>query len=64
MRVDDGKILFVRPSEAAKMLSISRSKAYELVASGELPSRKFGSSIRIPVGAIEKMARDATGADE
>jgi hypothetical protein len=30
--------LFVRPAEAAVMLSISRAKLYELLLSGELPS--------------------------
>jgi excisionase family DNA binding protein len=52
-------VLFIRPAEAAKRLSISVRKTYQLLASGELPSRRFGQSLRVPVAAIEKMARDA-----
>jgi excisionase family DNA binding protein len=48
--------LFVTPAEAAKLLRVSRSKAYELLRTGVIPSRKFGSSIRIPLRALEKMA--------
>lgn len=51
------KILFITPAEAGRRLSISRSKAYELIRRGELPARKFGASIRIPAEAIEEMAR-------
>lgn len=52
------EVLFVRPVEAARMLRLSRSKIYELIRSGEIPSRKFGTSIRVPVAAIEAMARE------
>ena len=55
--------LFVRPSEAARMLSISRSKIYELLRIGEIPSRKFGASLRIPVAALEQMARECSATD-
>lgn len=53
------KVMFARVAVAARMLSVSRRKAYELIASGELPSRRFGSSIRVPIAAIEKMAAEA-----
>lgn len=41
--------LLLRPSEAAEALSVSRSKLYELLASGELGSVRIGGSRRIPV---------------
>ena len=41
--------LLLRVGEAAQCLGISRSKCYELIASGELPSIKLGQSVRIPV---------------
>jgi excisionase family DNA binding protein len=38
--------------EAAQILSISRSKAYELLARGHLPSVRIGRSRRISARAI------------
>ena len=54
--MDDVKAIFVPPAVAAKMLGISRSKIYELLRAGVIPSRKFGVSIRIPVRSLERMA--------
>jgi excisionase family DNA binding protein len=40
--------LLLRVSEAAKRLSISRSKAYDLASRGELPGvMRVGKSIRV-----------------
>lgn len=41
--------LMLRPGEAAEAIGVGRSKVYELLASGELPSIRVGSSIRVPV---------------
>ena len=43
------------------MLSMSRSRLYELLASGAIPSVRFdnGRTLRIPRVALEKLARDA-----
>jgi len=43
--VDRPERLVVSVTEAAEMLGISRSLAYELAARGELPSRRFGGRI-------------------
>jgi excisionase family DNA binding protein len=52
--------IFLRPVEAARMLSISRSRVYELLNAGTLPGLRIeGRTWRIPRAAIEKMARDA-----
>ena len=49
--------LFVRPAEAARMLRISRAKAYALCASGDIPSTRIGKgSVRIPLEALRKLA--------
>ncbi|MGH8878622.1 MAG: helix-turn-helix domain-containing protein [Stackebrandtia sp.] len=40
--------LLLTVPEAAKALAISRSKLYELIASGELPSVRIDGSRRIP----------------
>jgi excisionase family DNA binding protein len=48
--------LFVRVPTAAEALDICRSKAYAMVASGELPSVRFGKSVRVPVSALREWA--------
>jgi excisionase family DNA binding protein len=44
--------LLLRPAEAADALGVSRSKAYELIAHGEIPSVKMGGCVRVPVDAL------------
>ena len=46
------------------MLSVSRSRLYELLASGAIPSIRFdnGRTLRIPRAALEKLAADAMAA--
>src|SRR5688500_4878073 len=52
-RVNDDRLL-VRVSEAARRLSISRSQAYLMVASGVLPHIRIGGrGVRIPVDLLE-----------
>jgi len=55
--------VFLRPVEAARMLSISRTRIYELLNAGSIPAvRLEGRTWRIPRAAIEKLARDAMNA--
>ena len=44
--------LLLRPIEAAKAIGIGRSKIYQLLASGELPSIRVGASVRVPLDAL------------
>ncbi|GMV21821.1 MAG: hypothetical protein AMXMBFR57_17700 [Acidimicrobiia bacterium] len=46
--------LLLRPLDAAKLLGISRSKVYELMAAGKLPSVTLGCSKRIPVDRLRE----------
>ena len=39
----------LRPVEAAEAIGISRSKIYELLASGELPCLRIGASVGFPL---------------
>lgn len=48
--------VFVRPKEAARLLSVSMPKVNRMIKSGELPSRLSVGSRLIPVAAIRKMA--------
>lgn len=56
----DKKLLKV--SEAAKLLSISRSKAYELVASGQLPVIHLGPRcVRVPMESLDRWLAEREG---
>ena len=58
------RILY-RPSEAAEAIGVSRSRVYELIASGEIPSLKVGHVRRVPVKALhEWIAQRTEGAPE
>jgi excisionase family DNA binding protein len=46
--------LLLRPAEAAEAIGIGRSKLYELLASGDLPSIRIGGSVRVPVDALRE----------
>jgi excisionase family DNA binding protein len=59
--------LMLRPAEAADSMGISRSKCYELIARGELPSVRVGGCVRVPVDALRtwitnQVAARSTGA--
>ena len=49
--MDTNKLL-LRPAEAADVMGVSRSKAYELISSGTIPSIRIGSSVRVPLDAL------------
>lgn len=51
---DESERLTYRVLEAAERLGISRSKAYELIAAGKLPSIKIGGSVRVPAEALKE----------
>ena len=50
--------------EAARLLGISRAKAYECVRTGEIPSISFGRRRLVPRVALERLLdpRDPTAA--
>ncbi|MBI2187320.1 MAG: helix-turn-helix domain-containing protein [Acidobacteria bacterium] len=45
--------LMLRVIEAAEALGVSRAKAYELIAAGEIPSVRIGGCVRVPVAALK-----------
>jgi excisionase family DNA binding protein len=53
--------LAVSVSEAARMLSISVSHAWDLVYDGRLPTVRFGKSVRVSVPALLEMLSGSTG---
>lgn len=53
--------LLYKPAEAAAAIGVSRSKLYELVARGELPSVRVGCSVRVPVEELKVWIRKQAG---
>jgi excisionase family DNA binding protein len=53
--------LFLKPSEAAQMIGVSRAKIYELISSGAIPSKKIGDSgmIRVPLAGLKRLVDEA-----
>lgn len=45
------RILY-RPAEAAEAIGVSRSRIYELISSGEIPSVRVGKVVRVPVATL------------
>ena len=52
--------LLLRPDEAALALGVVRSRIYQLVAAGELPSVRIGHTVRIPADALRDWVNQRT----
>ena len=55
----DGLVL-LRGIEVARILGVSRSKAYEMMADGTLPVIRIGRAVRVPKRALAKWVEDNT----
>ena len=55
MALDESRSLTYTTSEIAKLLRISRGAAYQAIRRGEIPSLRFGRTIRIPRHALEEL---------
>ena len=49
---------WVRPIDAVRFLTISRSAMYELLRCQAIPSRRFGRTIRIPKDALDPRVKE------
>ena len=50
----------VSVEEAARLLGIGRSLAYEMVREGKIPSLRFGRRVVVPLKALEDLLRSTT----
>jgi excisionase family DNA binding protein len=50
--------LLLTPIEAAEALGIGRSKLYELIQSGQLPSVRIGTCRRVPSEVVHRFVAD------
>jgi excisionase family DNA binding protein len=46
--------LLLRATEVAHLLGLGRSKVYEMMQTGELPTVKIGTAVRVPRAALEQ----------
>lgn len=49
---ETGAKLLLKVEEAARMLSLSRSKVFDLISKGEIPSVKINGSRRVPMDQL------------
>ena len=49
---------YLKVPEVAEVLRIARSRAYELVGSGEIPSIKIGRSVRVSRRELDRWLED------
>ena len=52
------EIMLLRAEEVAKALGVGRSKAYEMMASGEVPVVRIGRSVRVPAESLRRWISD------
>jgi excisionase family DNA binding protein len=50
MLKEEAELINVR--EASTLLSMSKSKIYEMLSTGELPSVRIGRAVRVPVKGL------------
>lgn len=48
-----GQVTFLKVSEVAAMLRVSKMSVYRLIHSGELEAVRFGRSFRVPSRAVD-----------
>jgi excisionase family DNA binding protein len=54
VQVDEKQHEWLKVPEVAKTLRIARSRAYELVADGQIPSVRIGRSVRVNRRELER----------
>ncbi len=56
--MDESQHEWLKVPEVAEVLRIARSRAYELVADGEIPAVKIGRSVRVSRKALYRWLED------
>jgi len=52
--------LLLKPAEVAEVLGVARTRAYELIGSGMLPTVRVGSAVRVPADALRRWVEENT----
>jgi excisionase family DNA binding protein len=56
--------LLLKPTEAAEVLGVGRSKIYALLAAGELPAVRVGHSVRVPLADLRRWVEERAAVRE
>ena len=56
--MDEQQHEYLKVPEVAKVLRIARSRAYELVADGEIPAVRIGRSVRVSRKELDRWLKD------
>ncbi len=54
-----GSVKFLKVSEVAALLRVSRMSVYRLIHAGELEAVRFGRNFRVPERAVDSYLRDS-----
>jgi excisionase family DNA binding protein len=46
--------LLLKPAEVSEMTGMGKSKTYELIATGVIPSVRIGKSVRVPADRLRR----------
>ena len=46
--------LLLKPAEVSELAGLGKSKTYELIATGEIPSVRIGRSVRVPADRLRE----------
>ena len=60
MTIAEREPALLKPTEAAALLNVSRSKVYALSSSGRLPATRITGSVRVPREALAQFIAAAT----
>ena len=55
--------LLLKPVEVAEILGVSRTTAYDLIRSGDLPAIRVRGHLRVPLASVRQWVEGKTGAD-
>ena len=50
--------ILLKPKEVTQYLGLSKSKVYEMITTGQLPSIRIGRCVRVPAKALEQWVED------
>ena len=50
--------LLLTATEAGEAIGVGRTRIYELLASGQIPSVKIGRSVRVPIEALKRWIQE------
>ena len=56
--MDEQQHEYLKVPEVAQILRVARSRAYELVADGEIPAVKIGRSVRVSRKELDRWLED------